>query len=67
VQLTQLVSKLLGRRGGMIWARPHWACGYYSATVAHLGLGWLVFKLGLGGSHLYIRRGDVSLEGKQEE
>jgi hypothetical protein len=26
----------------------------------------LSFKLGLGGSHLYIRRGGVSLEGKQE-
>jgi hypothetical protein len=27
-----------------------WAC---SATVAHLGLGCFIFKLGLRGSHLY--------------
>jgi hypothetical protein len=51
----------------MIWAGPYWVCAYCSTIVSRLGLGCLVFKLGLWGSHLYIRRGNVSLEGKQEE
>jgi hypothetical protein len=51
----------------LIWVGPYWACGYCITTVPHLGLGSLVFKLGLRGSHLYTRRGGVSLEGKQEE
>jgi hypothetical protein len=31
----------------MIWAGPYWVCAYCSTIVSRLGLGCLVFKLGL--------------------
>jgi hypothetical protein len=50
----------------LLWVEPCWAVASVVLQY-HMRVRLLNFKLGLKGIYLYIRRGGVSLEGKQEE